>query len=79
MSTTEKFLSPKELAAMLFELHGVTTSARFMRAMLQAGVKPRLGYNARLSDLITFWAANPDFVARPKTPQRHRKHPKTPL
>ena len=65
---TEKFLAPKHLAAEIRTLHGVIVSERFIRSMILAGVQPRLGYNVRLSDLMTWWLANPDFSPRAASP-----------
>lgn len=73
MITTEKFLSPKEIVGALHELHGVRVSRQFVCAMIVAGVLPRLGRNARLSDVMTFWTANPDFSPRARVTRRNRR------
>jgi hypothetical protein len=75
MSIGEKFLTPKELVASIKEHHGITVSRQFICAMIKAGVTPRLGFNVRLSDLTTWWLANPDFSprARRRAPARNRR------
>ena len=63
---SERMLPAKQLAVEIREEYGLIVSRQFVCAMLRAGV-PRLGYNARYSDLIAWWRANPNF--------RQRRHP----
>lgn len=71
--TAEKFSSPKEIVAAMLDIHGVTVSRQFVCAMISAGVSPRLGFNVRLSDFITFWTEHPDFSPRARVTARNRK------
>jgi len=59
-----KLLSPKELSEAIHERHGIVVSARFIRAMMRAGVR-RVGYYATIEDVMAWWYDNPDFSARP--------------
>jgi hypothetical protein len=62
---TERYLPVKQLAAELRMQYGLIFSEQFIRAALQAGV-PRIGNSARLSELIDWFRAHPDFSPRSK-------------
>lgn len=61
---SQKLLSPKEISDAIKSRHGIVVSARFIRAMLRAGVR-RVGYYATVDDVMAWWYDNPDFSARP--------------
>lgn len=63
MQTVEKYKSVKELVAAIHDQHGIAVSSRFVRDMLRSGV-PRVGWNAKLSDLMEWWRINKDFSPR---------------
>lgn len=73
MSTTEKFLTPKEIVSAIREFHGITVSRQFVGSMINAGVKPRYGNNVRLSDLMAWWLVNPHFSPRARPGARSRR------
>lgn len=67
MSGTEKYLSPKELAAKLTELRpSRPVSTKFVRSLLKASDVSCLGGCARLSDVVAWWARHPKFQPRAK-------------
>lgn len=55
----EKFLSAKEIAS-AFEDFGKPICYEFALELVRA-TPGRLGMNARFSDVLAFWQANPDF------------------
>ena len=63
--TPERYLPVKQLAAELRAQHGLHFSEQFVRSALQAGV-PRIGNSAKLSELIEWLRAHPDFSPRSK-------------
>jgi len=63
--TAQKYLSAKELVFEIKKEFGLVVSENFVRSMMRAGVK-RIGYKARLSDVMEWWEKNPDFSPRSK-------------
>lgn len=61
--SSEKPMTPKEIAAEFRERMGITVSEQFVRYMLRAGVR-RMGMYARFSDVVAWWEQNPDFSPR---------------
>ena len=63
LSSHDKRLTPKEIAAEFRERDGIIVSEQFVRFMLRAGVR-RIGMYARFADVVAWWEANPDFSPR---------------
>jgi hypothetical protein len=73
MSAAEKFLGPKHLASEIKEHTGIVVSERFVRSVVVESGIPRLGFNVRYSELVTWWLANPDFAPRAKNPAKRSR------
>lgn len=74
LSSHDKRLTPKEIAAAFRERDGIIVSEQFVRFMFRAGVR-RVGMYARFADVVAWWEANPDFS--PRGGPRRAKAPQT--
>lgn len=63
LSSPDKRLTPKEIAAAFREREGIVVSEQFVRFMFRAGVR-RVGMYARFVDVVEWWEEHPDFSPR---------------